>query len=178
MARLDDRLTDVLRGKDQPKDAAERLAFAQLCQLVHKQYSAAARFYGEAFAAQQALADNLRSGSRYNAALAGCGQGKDAGRLDDKERACLRREALDWLRADLDAWRRLLDKNTAKTGPVVGQQLGHWLQDHDLNGVRGAGALARLPEAGRGDWTKLWQQVEALRQRATGPPKKAAAAGR
>src|SRR5262249_39522437 len=31
MARLDDRLIAVLAGKDMPKDAAERIGFAQLC---------------------------------------------------------------------------------------------------------------------------------------------------
>jgi tetratricopeptide (TPR) repeat protein len=180
MARLDDRLPDVLRGKDQPKDAAERVAFAQLCQLVHKQYSAAARFYGEAFAAQPTLAEQLgAAGSRYDAAcaaaLAGCGQGQDAGKLDDKERSRLRKQARDWLSADLLAWRGLLEKEPAKAGPAVAGQLAHWLEDTDFAGVRGEPALAQLPEAERGDWLKLWQEVEGLRQRAARPPEKAAA---
>ena len=45
---------------------------------------AAARFYEEAFAAQPKLADDLGAAHRYNAAcaaaLAGCGQSKDAGK--------------------------------------------------------------------------------------------------
>jgi hypothetical protein len=49
---------------------------------------------------------------------------------------------------------------------VIGQRMQHWLQDTDFNGVRGAEALGRLPEAERGDWQKLWDEVEALRQRA------------
>src|SRR5262249_59110865 len=74
-------------------------------------HRAAVRFYEEAFAAQPKLADDLDAAHRYNAAcaaaLAGCGAGQDADQLDDKERAGLRRQALDWPRADLAAKRLL-----------------------------------------------------------------------
>jgi tetratricopeptide (TPR) repeat protein len=178
LVELDARLPQLLKGDSQPADAGERLTLAQFCQLHKKLYAASARWYGEAFAAQPALAEKLGvAGSRYDAAcaaaLAGCGQGKDADRLDDTERARLRRQALDWLRADLDAWGRLLDKEADKAGPAPGQTLQHWLEDPDFNGVRGPDALARLPEAERGDWQKVWQDVEALRQRAAGSPKEA-----
>ena len=112
----------------------------------------------------------MSKGNRYNAAcaaaLAGCGQGKDADQSDDKERARLRRQALDWLRADLTAWRNLLEKDKAKWDTVVLQQMQHWLGDTDFNGVRGTAALAKLPQAERGDWQRLWEEVAALRQRA------------
>jgi hypothetical protein len=39
--RLDNRLSTVLDGKAQPKDAAERLGFAPLCQQHRKPYNAA-----------------------------------------------------------------------------------------------------------------------------------------
>jgi hypothetical protein len=48
-----------------------------------------------------------------------------------------------------------------------------WLKDDDLAGVRGENALAKLSEAERKDWHKLWQEVEALRQRVAQPPKTA-----
>src|SRR5437763_2953473 len=48
-----------------------------------------------------ALAADPRTSVHYNAAcaaaLAGCGQGKDADQSDEKERGRLRRQALDWL---------------------------------------------------------------------------------
>ena len=91
--------------------------------------------------------------------MAGCGQGKDADHLDDKERARLRQQALAWLRADLDTWRGLLDKEASKAPPVVAQQLQHWLTDPDFNGVRGPDALGKLPEAERKEWQKLWADV-------------------
>jgi hypothetical protein len=37
-----------------------------------------------------------------------------------------------------------------------------------LAGVRGPEALARLPEAERPEWQKLWEEVAALQKRAAG----------
>jgi serine/threonine protein kinase/Flp pilus assembly protein TadD len=174
MAQLNDRLPAVLLGKDQPKDAAERVAFAQLCQLsCREQYAAAARFYTDAFTAEPPLAEKLGEvGSRYDAAcaaaLAGCGQGKDAHRSDDKERTRLRRQARDWLRADLAAWQKLLEKEPEKTGAGAAQQLAHWLEDTDFATVRGPEALAKLPEAEHRDWQQLWDEVAGTLARAQG----------
>jgi serine/threonine-protein kinase len=116
------------------------------------------------------LADDLSAGHRYNAAcaaaLAGCAQGKDAAALESKEYARLRRQALDWLRADLEAWGGLLDKEPDKIRPILVQQLRHWLVDTDFAGVRGPQALAQLPEAERQPWQKLWDDVASLLARA------------
>jgi serine/threonine-protein kinase len=172
--RLGGRLPGVLAGKDQPKDAGERLEFAELCVEYKHLDAAAARLYGEAFAADPKRAEDLQAGHRYNAAcaatLAGCGQGQDAAGLDDKERGQLRRQALDWLTSDLQAWHRLLEKEPDKARPVVAQQLQHWLYDPDFNGMRGAEALARLPEAERQPWQQLWGEVQQLLDRAGATP--------
>jgi hypothetical protein len=154
---------------------------ADLCVRYKKRFAAAARLYAEAFDAGPKLADDLRAAHRYNAAccaaLAGCGQGKDAAGLGEEECGPLRRMARSWLRADLAAWRRLLEQAPDKARPAVAQQMAHWLQDQDFTGVRGAEALARLPEAERQDWRQLWEEVEALRRRAA-EPKAAAGAAR
>ena len=175
LVALEGKLPKVLNGEAQPADAAERIALGQMCQLYKGLYAAATRFYADAFLAQPKLAENLGSdGSRYDAAcaaaLAGCGQGKDADQSDDKERARLRCQALDWLRADLAAYRRLLEKEPDKARPFVLQQMQHWQQDTDFAGVRGPEGMARLSEAERLEWQKLWQDVESLRQSATAPP--------
>jgi hypothetical protein len=47
----------------------------------------------------------------------------DAAGLDEKERARLRRQALDRLRIDLDAWRQLLEKGPASARPVIVQKM-------------------------------------------------------
>ena len=60
---------------------------------------------------------------------------------------------------------RSLLENDRKSRPAVQQTMQHWLDNKDFAGVRGD-ALAKLPEAERKDWQKLWEDVEALRQRA------------
>jgi hypothetical protein len=133
-----------------------------LVSLEQKKYFAAAGYYAEAFAARPQLTADVDSPHRYNAAcsaaLAGCGRGEDAAKLEDPERARLRQQALDWLRADLAAWGQLLDKGLDKTGMAV-RTLRWWQQDPDFTGVRGD-ALAKLPEAERQQWQQLWADVE------------------
>ena len=180
LVQMDDKLTAVLNGQKQPADTAERLALAQLCQMpCKKRYASALRFYQQAFDEKPKLADDLGAQFRYNAAcaaaLAGCGQGVDADKLEAKERARLRQQSIDWLRADLKAYRQLLEKSVGKAGPAIAKQMQHWLQDNDFAEVRGSDALAKLPEAERKDWQKLWEEVEALRRSAANPPKKAEA---
>jgi tetratricopeptide (TPR) repeat protein len=162
LATLAERLPRLRSGEDHPRDATECLAVAQMC-YDSTRYAAAARFWAAAFQAQPELANDMRSQHRYNAAcaatLAGCGQGKDIDKLDDKERARLRPQALDWLRADLEAWRRLRDKGPDKVRSTIAETMRHWLADTDFASVRGPAALARLPEAERRGWQELWSGV-------------------
>src|SRR5205085_1941739 len=122
--------------------------------------------------AEPALADEPASGYRYFAAsaavLAGCGQGKDAVGLDGPRRAALRRQALDWLRADLAGWRRLLEAEPEQGRPAVGRTMEHWLGDRSFAAVRRPAALAQFPEAERRDWRRLWDEVETLARRSEG----------
>ena len=115
------------------------------------------------------MADDLRFPNRYNAAcaaaLAGCGGGQDTANLDEMERARLRRQALEWLRADLTGWRRRLEKEQDKAQACVQKNLRYWQQDCDFAGVRGSG-LDRLPEAERQPWQQLWTDVEETLHRA------------
>jgi tetratricopeptide (TPR) repeat protein len=162
LVELDGRLPGILEGKTTPASPRDGIELAGICTL--KQLNrAAARLYEGAFAADPKLLDDLSAAHRYNAAcaaaLAGCGQGKDADKLDGKERARLRHQALDWLRADLEAWRRLLDRGPDKDRPMIVEKMRQWLADTHFTGVRGAAALARLPEAERPAWQKLWDDV-------------------
>jgi len=177
LAALDARLPVLLAGKEEAKNTGERLAVARLCRMPHKKlYAASARWYGAAFAADPTLAENLASGNRYNAAcaaaLAGCGHGEDAASFDEKQRAQLRRQALDWLRTDLEAWRHLLAKGSAQVGLDIAQRMQHWQDHSDFDNVRETEALRKLPEAERTAWNRLWQAVETLRQRAAVSPER------
>jgi serine/threonine-protein kinase len=135
-------------------------------------YGTSARFCAEAFAARPELAADLRANRRYNAACmaarAGCGQGADAARFDDRQRARWRQQALDWLRAELALLDRELGRNPSQARMIVQVALPHWQHDADLGCVRDGAALARLPEAESGPWQKLWADVAALLDRARG----------
>jgi hypothetical protein len=95
----------------------------------------------------------------------GCGQGQDAQRLPDKDRAFWRQQAHDWLREDLVWWGKVSDKG-ALTKALVRKTLRHWQSNEDLAGVRGKDALARLPVKERKQWKRLWSDVDALLRRA------------
>src|SRR5262249_14755378 len=116
LIELDEQLPGILAGKPPSPGPAVRLELARLCYF-KRLHRAAARFYKEALGLDPKLADDPSASYRHDAAcaaaLAGCGRGQDAAKLDAEKYASLRRHALDWLRADLTAWGRLLDKEPA-----------------------------------------------------------------
>jgi serine/threonine-protein kinase len=173
LVSLESRLPEILEGKDQPADNTQRLALAQMCLEQKKFYAASVRFYEEAFADDSKLTNNPGNGHRYNAAcaaaLAGCDQGKDADKLDEKERARLRQRTLEWLRADLALWAKQADSGDPKIRATVQQTMKHWQTDADLGGVRDKDALAKLPAEEQEAWRKLWDDVAAVLKRVSEP---------
>ncbi len=165
MLALDAKLAAILKGEAQAADPAEQVSLAELC-LVKKHYADAARFYANAFAAKPALANDIQTGNRYNAAcaaaLAAAGQDEAADKPDDKERARLRRQAFGWLQADLALWSTQSENGTPDMRATMQKNLQHWQEDSDLAGVRDAAALEKLPETERAEWKKLWAEVEEL----------------
>src|SRR5262249_35014058 len=131
---------------------------------------AAAQLYANAFAAEPKLADDLETQERYHAAccaaLAAAGRGEDDAKLDSTERARWRKQALDWLRADLTAYGKLWDSGTPEDRTLVRQRLGHRQRDGDLAGIRDAKELAQLPADERQACVKLWADVAALVKKA------------
>jgi tetratricopeptide (TPR) repeat protein len=111
---------------------------------------------------------NLHNAARAWA-LVGCGRATTHARPgEEKERGRVRRRALEWLRADLAYWGMLLDREPNKARAVVIQQMQQWLADPDFAGVRGDKALAKLPDAERAGWQKLWADVADALARAQG----------
>ena len=92
--------------------------------------------------------------------------GGDPAKLDDKERARLRQQALAWLRADLALWAKDVEGGKPADRGAAQRTLRHWQRDTDLAGVRDKEALAKLPEAERAEWEKLWTEVAALLKKA------------
>ena len=97
---------------------------------------------------------------RYEAACANvqaaAGQGPEDARRGEPERAGKRRQALDWLRANLELTARLRND-----GKVLGWSLATWLSDPALASVRDPAELAKLPDAERELWRRFWMDVAA-----------------
>ena len=160
---LEGRLPRVLAGEDSPADARERLAFASLGRRTRR-FELAVRFFEEVFADEPALAKGAALGHRYDAAcaaaLSGAGEGRDSGALDDQARARRRRQALEWLRADLARHAsRMRDPSSRAT---IIKTLRHWLREPDLRGLRDDAPVAELPAAERQAWDALWRDVREL----------------
>jgi hypothetical protein len=102
--------------------------------------------------------------------LGGCGRGDEAARLDEADRAALRRQALEWLRADLAGRARRLEGGRPQDRQSVRAELRYWQGDAALSGVSDAGALAALPPEERAAWQELWADVAAVLAK-TGDPK-------
>lgn len=168
LAALEARLPAFLKGEFQPTNLAERQGLAVVCQ-AKKYHAAAARLYADMFTAAPKLADDLKAAHRYHAACnavrAGTGQGEDAVTLD-RECVRLRKQALDWLRADLGLWTERLQNGEPTESAAVLQQLQHWQQDDALSAIRDGTALAKLAVEERANFSRLWADVAALVKKA------------
>jgi len=161
------KFADLLAGYAQPTNNGERLVLADLCnQPFERCYARAAQLYVDAFAADPRLAnDSSGSEQRLNAAcaaaLAGCGHGQDAERLEKAERAWLRGKALGWLQAELLSWkRRAARTQNQQDRSAVRRALLAWQRRRALEGVRDPIALEKLPDVERLAWRNLWQEVQ------------------
>jgi serine/threonine-protein kinase len=170
MAALEAKLLAFQMGAYQPKGNAERQGLVLVCH-AKKFHHAATGLYAQAFAADVKLVADARTGLRYEAAcqaaLASAGQGEDAAKLDARERARLRKQALDWLRADLT----LLAAGEVGRSEVA-RILGFWQKDRRLASIRAKAALENLPADERAAYVKLWADVAALPKKAETRTKK------
>src|SRR5262249_49528042 len=71
---------------------------------------------------------------------------------DDAAKAKLRRQALDWLKAELTAWNTVFDSGPPQDRPAIVQTLNAWRQAAELAGIRDAAALAKLPAGEQKEW--------------------------
>jgi Flp pilus assembly protein TadD len=168
-----------LSGETQPRSPADRLALANIAG-AKRLWVTAVRLYEEAFAADPTLAERLNS-HRYDAACyavqASASHDGDAASLPDQERAGLRALALEWLRAELDGYRRLLQRQRYQDRIDVASRMNHWRIDPDLESVRGT-HLSRLTAAEREDWRRLWGEVHSLLREVANPRQAAVTTGR
>ena len=100
------------------------------------------------------------------AALAGCGEGEEAAKLKEEEKSKLRRQARDWLQADLDHYAKQIKEGKAQAAMQVAHRLSHWQHDADFVGVRDPKEIAKLPDEEKQAWQKLWSDVQQLHKAA------------
>ncbi len=182
---VQDKLSAMLKGDFTPTTNDERLALAELC-MYRKLYRTSVGLFADSFNVDPALGDNRQNHHRYNAACAASlaanltlptpseGEGKI---LDDAAKAKLRQQALEWLKAELAIWSKLVESGPPQAKPFITQTLAHWKEDTDLTGIRDNKELAKLPEAQRKEWQSLWADVDALLKRTSGPSHKRPADG-
>jgi serine/threonine-protein kinase len=172
LAAMEAKLPVFRKGEYRPGDNKERLALAVVCR-ARKLHLAATDLYVAAFAADPKLVQDPRAGYRYDgaccAALAAVGKGEDA-KLEDRERARLRKLVLDWLRADLALWAIQLQTGNPVGRTAVRQALLRWQRASDLAGLREALALAKLVAEEQEAFAQLWSAVAALLKKAEGKP--------
>jgi serine/threonine-protein kinase len=183
-------LPAFLRGEYRPQDNDERLAFSGACQF-QGLYAAAARLYADAFEADPQLAGRLTTECRYRtlreefpeddrmepletecrylaarcAALAGAGLAKDGAKLSAAERAHWRRQARQWLRADLAQWAGTLDSGSEPDRNLAKKMLTRWRVEPDLAALLESNEPDELSADERKDDLELWRDVGAVLKR-------------
>jgi serine/threonine-protein kinase len=157
--------TEAILASPPPIDVAMQRSLAEW-HYVRRETAASARLYEAAFAKQPAPDDDFSTGHRYSAgcaaALAGSGTGTDAGRLDDQQKSALRRNSLEWLKADWAVWDKRERTDPAGFRSRAAEVMSSWRNSPDLACVRTPEALSRLPQAESNDWRAFWTQVEDL----------------
>ncbi len=189
-AKILPNLRAFLKRDYQPHDNDERLALLGICQFQGR-WHAAAQLYAAAFAADPALVEEftaacfalaargdrsavgrveeLAAECRFPAArcaaLAGCGLCEDGVKLSEAEQTRRRKQARDWLRADLGLWTKLLNGISPAGRDLAKTMLRRWQVDPGLAGLREPSALETLSADERTECLALWQEVGAVLDR-------------
>ena len=162
-------MPDFLRGNYQPHGNDERLALLGICQF-KRLHSTAAGLYADAFAADPKLGEDPNSPIRYAAAcsasLAGSARSERGADLGDSERTRWRKQARDWLRADLGSLTKLVESNTPMSRQYVLSTLSKWTVDPDLAALRDPAELEKLTQSERDECQRLWRDRDVLLKRA------------
>jgi hypothetical protein len=82
----------------------------------------------------------------------------------------LRKQALQWLRAELSRQTRRWAEGAPETRDAIRKSLEFWTIVGWLEGLREETRLARLPETEQQEWRALWDEVRALLKRNRGDP--------
>jgi hypothetical protein len=93
----------------------------------------------------------VRNALRYNAAAAAARAGPERG---------WRKQAIQWLRADLASWEAVLIDGQPEGRRLLRSMLTHWKRDPDLASLRDE--QGRLTASEQTDCAAIWKGVDAL----------------
>lgn len=170
------KLPALRHGEYKPADDDERIALATLCLQAHPYYAEAVELYRAAFANKPALTETHRYNAACAAVLAGFGKGEKIDDITEAKYADWRKQALAWLRADLERLRMRSERGSEGLRGSVRTTLRRWQSDAALAAVRDAKALAALPKEESEAWRTFWDEVDEVME-ATTPKKMVADAG-
>jgi tetratricopeptide (TPR) repeat protein len=157
------RVNAYLDKGDVSKQPRELLEMIELCSTYKHYHATAADLALLLFTKQPALADDLDRGERYqaarSAALAAAGQSREPGKLSDEAQARHRAQALTWLHADLQQWRKRFAARDPKALLGLLTHLPAWQQEPAFAHVRDPRERVKLPPEVQKDWAKLWADV-------------------
>ncbi len=159
------RRDELAAGRANPATPAEAIEFAEfVSRPPRRRYVVAVRLYGWVFAADPALADDLKNGHRYNAACialrAAAGKDEEMTAFGVEEWGYLTGLARKWLRANLA--QLTSQAKDPKRSQEVRERLTYWKKDADLASVRDPAWLAAMPPANRKAWEAFWGDVDAV----------------
>ncbi len=157
---LQSRLPAVIEGCETPANAEEAACFARLA-FAQNRPDEAARLWARAFAAAPDLAEDLVAMNRFQAARAAARAGTESDRPLAESGAEWRRQAVEWLRADLAASTTVLNSGTASQRAGIARRLSRWQVDPALASLRDEPALSALPESEQRPLRELWDRVRA-----------------
>jgi tetratricopeptide (TPR) repeat protein/Tol biopolymer transport system component len=164
--KLDRQVSAVLKEEIHPANVNEWLEYVQICEW-KKTHGNVVRLWQLAFLKHPSLPSNYRFRASQSAVLASGNQGDDTGAANDMDRIAFRKQAHEWLKADLDTWsKKLFQTRQLKTTIDLTRTLLLWQYHPNFVQVRDEKHLAKLAKEERESWQRLWTEVEQLRKQA------------
>jgi serine/threonine-protein kinase len=164
-------LPTIIAGQQQLLNPDDELELAELCRR-KQQYAVAMRLFARVFARNPESMKKSKKPYLYRAAcaavLASCGRDASEANLPEAERKIARGRAGVWLVTQLDQWKAHLESGDLMDRVRIRNMLARCQIENALAGVRDENELARLSEAERANWQKLWTVVQSLKNRDAG----------
>lgn len=158
------RLERIADGSDKEASALDLVLAGHLL-MKRKRNAEAVACFARAFEMDGALAEDNTDANRLTASRAAMIAGAVGSEGDSPARERLRKQALAWLREDLAMVTGKVDLSERENRASTNERYTRWCVSPDFASIREAESLARLGEAERGEWMRLWADVHELLDR-------------